>query len=46
MKLSHIMSILTILTGLYVIRQSVKIKKYFRRYCLQCFSSKERFGRT
>ena len=41
MKVSHIMSILKILTGICVIRQSVKIKKCFCRYCLQCFS-KER----
>ena len=29
MKINYIMSILTILTGLYVIRQSVKIKNIF-----------------
>ena len=39
MKISHIMSILKILTDLCAIRQNISVKKYFFRYCLQCFSS-------
>ena len=41
MKISHIMSILKILTDLCVIRQRIKIKNAFVicKYCLQCFSS-------
>ena len=41
MKISHVMSILKILTDLCVIRQRIKIKNAFVicKYCLQCFSS-------
>ena len=41
MKLTHIMSILNILTDLCVIRQNVK--KYFQKYCLQWFISENIF---
>ena len=37
MKISHIMSILKILTDLCAIRQ--RVKKHFCKYCLQCFSN-------
>ena len=37
MKISRIMCISKILTDLCVIRQGVKIKKYFCKFCLQCF---------
>ena len=40
MKINQIMSISKILTNLYSIRQNIKIKKHFCRYCLQCFISK------
>ena len=33
------MSILKVLTDIWVIRQSVKLKKHFCKYFLQCFSS-------
>ena len=39
MKISHIMSISKILTDLCAVRQVVKVKKNFNKYCLQCFSS-------
>ena len=38
-KISRMMSVSKTLTDLCVIRQSVKIKKHFSKYCLQCFSS-------
>ena len=41
MKVSHIMSTSKILTDSCAIRQSVKLKKHFRRYCLQYFSSEK-----
>ena len=41
MKISHIMSISKILTDLCAIREKIKIKKHFCRYCLQYFSSEE-----
>ena len=39
MRISHIMSMLRILTDLCPTRQSTKIKKHFCKYCLQSFSS-------
>ena len=39
MKISHIMSISNILIDLCSIRQNIKLKNTFCRYCLQCFSS-------
>ena len=41
MKISVIMCILKILTDLCIIRQRIKIKKYFCKCCLQCFSSEK-----
>ena len=35
------MSISKILTDLCAIKQKIKIKKTFCRYCLQCFSSEK-----
>ena len=39
MKISRIMSISKILIDLCAIRQKLKIKKHYCRYCLQCFNS-------
>ena len=39
MKISLIMCILIILTDLCAIKQKIKIRKYFCKYCLQCFSN-------
>ena len=39
MKISLIMCISKILTDLCVIKQKIKIKKYFCKCCLHCFSS-------
>ena len=36
----HIMSISKNLTDLCAMRQSVKVKKHFCKYCLQCFNNK------
>ena len=41
MKTSHIMCILTILTGLFLIKQKIKTENTFCKCCLQCFSSKK-----
>ena len=41
MKISHITYISKILTYLRVIKQGVKIKKYFCKCCLQCFSGEK-----
>ena len=41
MKISLIMCILRILTDSFVIKQKIKIKKYFWKICLQCFSSEK-----
>ena len=38
-RISQIISASEILMHLYSIRQDIKIKKHFCRYCLQCFSS-------
>ena len=39
MKINHAMSVPKILTDLCSIRQNIKLKKHFCRYCSQCFSS-------
>ena len=41
MKISCIMFISQILIDLCPVRQRIRIKKYFSRYCLQCFSSEK-----
>ena len=41
MNLCLIMCTLKILTDLCLIKQNIKAKKYFRRNCLQCFSSEK-----
>ena len=39
MEISHIMSVLKILSNLCAMRQKIKIKKHFCKYCLHYFSS-------
>ena len=39
MEISHIMSVLKILSNLRAMRQKIKIKKHFCKYCLHYFSS-------
>ena len=39
MEINLIMHTLKILTDLCLVKQKTTIKKYFCRYCLQCFSS-------
>ena len=41
MEVGHIMSISRILMDLCAIRQKIRIKNSFYRYCLQCFSSEK-----
>ena len=41
MKINHTMCISKILTDLCVIEQKIKIKKYFCKCSLQCFSSEK-----
>ena len=41
MKLNHIMCTTKILTNLYLTKQKIKAKKYFCKYCLQCFRNKK-----